>query len=226
MPGIEAARPDLRLLLDREVERRLEQMGKSNRARALLAIGRRPALPEPVRGVEAGFVLRLDQPLALARDPPQHGIDEAAREGLPAARQRHRLADRGVRRGLEEQQLDRAEPEQIAHPDRLGRRPQEALEHGINLAEPAQRGRRQQARVRPVTRRKQALPRVAGQDVVERPLLAEHEIEHIERDPAGAVRDRARRGRHRIERDAQAAGWSIGRPARACSISRAVAAAP
>jgi hypothetical protein len=203
---LEPARPDFGLLLDRKVERRLEQMGKGDAPGALLAIGFRPALPEPVRAIEAGGILRLEQPRAIAGGPAEHGIREPAREALAAARQRHRLGDRGVRRRAQKQELDRAQPEQVADPERLGRRPQEGLEDGIDLTEPAERGRDQQAGMRAVARGEQVELRMAGERLVKRAVLTEHPIEHVEREPAGADRGDARLPLHAQARGAQAAG--------------------
>jgi len=82
---------------------------------------------------------------------------------------------------------------------------QEGLEHGIDLAQAAERGRDQQAGVRPVARGELPELRLAGEHLVERPPLAQHPVEHIEREPAGADRGRALRGHGRGRRP-QAAG--------------------
>ena len=57
---------------------------------------------------------------AFARDPPQHGVDQSLGEAVRTAGQGHGLGHRGVRRGVQEQKLGGAEPEQVVHADRFG----------------------------------------------------------------------------------------------------------
>ena len=65
---------------------------------------------------------------AFARDPPQHGVDQALGVAMRAAGQRHGLGHGGVGRGVQEQELRGAEPEQVVHADRLGARTHEPVE--------------------------------------------------------------------------------------------------
>ncbi len=190
-------------------------------ASGCLAVGRAPGLPEPLGRVDAGGVLRRDHCLAFARDPAEHGVGEPAGEAFGAARQGHRLGHRGVRRSLEKQELRRAEAEDVPNSDGLRRRAQKAIEQGVDLPEPAQGGRQQQSGEGAIAGGQGAEPRMAGEGLIERALLAQDPVEHVERQPA-----RADRGRHGARAGAQAAGWSRRRPSRTCRISAVVSAGP
>ena len=103
-------------------------MGVGYGMRDRLAVRGAPALPQPVRRVQAGGVLARQILLAFARDPPQHGIDQTLGVAMRTAGQRHGLGHGGVRRGVQEQELRGAEPEQVVHADGLGARAHEPVE--------------------------------------------------------------------------------------------------
>ena len=193
----EPRRPVLGIGLHGEIERRLGEMGLGDRHARPARRTPPPALPEPVRRVQPGRVLARQILLAFARDPPQHGVDQALGEGVRAAGQRHGLGHRGVRRGVEEQELRGAEPEQVVHADGLGARTHEPVEQSVDLAEPAQHGGDQQAGERPVPRVEKGKRRVPGERLVQRARLAQHPVEHVQRDQARAHRAGHGRGLRR-----------------------------
>ena len=115
---LQPRRPAFRIVLDREIQRRLHQMGGGDGAGRRLAIGGGPALREPRRGVLPRIGYR---PLAV--EPAQQGIGQAlvARERPQARDQIDGLADGGMGRGAEEEQLAGAQPQRIGHGAGLGR---------------------------------------------------------------------------------------------------------
>ena len=95
---VQAAGPEIGVGARREVERRLDQVRGGDGARRLFAIGRRPALPQPLWRVEAGRIAVAQHRHALARDAAQHGVGQALEMGQAALRQLHRCIDGGMRR--------------------------------------------------------------------------------------------------------------------------------
>ena len=96
--------------LDREIQRRLHQMGGGDGPRRRLAIGDGPALRQPRRDILPRIGRR---PLAV--EPAQHGIGQAlvAGERAQAGDQLDGLAHGGMGRGAEEEQLAGAQPQRI-----------------------------------------------------------------------------------------------------------------
>ena len=111
-----------------EVQRRLVLVGERDGAR----LGA-PGGPEPGGGVEARAV-ELGQRRRSGRgDAAQHGVHQAGEGVQPAgARQGDGGGDRGVRRGVEQQQAGGAEAQDVAH--RVGRR---LLEEWVPARRPA-----------------------------------------------------------------------------------------
>jgi hypothetical protein len=79
--------------------------------RRLCSIGFFPAHQQPLRGVERGRVEAGDELPALARDAPQHRVDQTgiARRMVLGLDQPHREIDRRVVCHIEPQNLRRAE---------------------------------------------------------------------------------------------------------------------
>ncbi len=184
---IQPVRPERCLsgILQHDIERRLGEMRVGDLPRRLLAIVSRPGVPEPVRRVEPGGVLRLDQGRALAGDAAEHRVGEAAKR--PLAHQADRLGEGGVRRCLEKQQLRHAEPERVAGDERLVRqRMLQAMgDDGIDLAETAQRGRDQQPGETEIRRRERLHARRGLQRLVQRLEASENAAEDVSGQATG-----------------------------------------
>ena len=90
-------------------------MGLGDGPAACLAVRLAPALPEPVRGIEAGRVERGDR-FPFAGGPAQHRVDEPAigREPRPFG-QGHGARHRRMGGRAEEGELAEAEPQQVLH---------------------------------------------------------------------------------------------------------------
>ena len=206
--------------LDREIERRLDQMRLGDRARDRLAVGRASssatASPACSGGRRPGCARRSLPSRATRRST---ALTRPLAKRVRAAGQRHGLGHGGMRRRVQEQQLRGAQAEQVVHADRLRARAHEPLEQSVDLAEPAQRGGHQQAGERPIARGRGA-PAPGGRRTSRR---------------AGAPRPapgRARRARSGARSPggpwsrAQAAGWSSRSPSSTRRISAVVSAGP
>ena len=155
-------------------------MGLRHRPRRVFAEGFDPALPKPVGGVEPRRLLRLAKPVSLAGEAAQNGIGEPAiapRGGC--AQQRYRLVHSRVGRGAQEQDVGGAQPERVQRRCRAARqRPlDEDGEQGVDLAEAAERGRRQVSDQRPVARLERREAVRVGESLVQRAAMAEHGVE-------------------------------------------------
>ena len=186
--SVEPRRPAGGVVLDRDIERRLGEMCLRNRARHRAAVAVGPALPQPIRRVEARRVLGGDERRSLAGEAPQQRVDQTLeRPAGVRSGERDRAVDRGVRRRVEEQELAGAEPEDQPHDARLGRQRlgQAVVDRRVDLAQTAQRGGDQQPREGAVARIQPRQPGMVGDRVVERPALRQHGIEQIERRGTG-----------------------------------------
>ena len=167
--------------LDPDVERRLAQCGLGDAARGLGAIGGCPPLPQPVRDVETHAILAGENVRPALGDAPQHGVDEFGEAMRPA------VAPRGLDGEIDDRVRGHAETDELGgagEQDRpqaalVGRqRPlEEAPEHELELALPAQRGRCHRPRQRPVAGLQRGMlgpRRLLRQHLLQRPLVHEH----------------------------------------------------
>ena len=121
--AVELGRPEFRIAFHREVERRLLPVGRGDRVRGCAAVGRGPARHQPVGRVERRHIERGERGFAVARQPPQHRIDQSgiARGVAVGLHQPHRKIDRGMVGHVEKQNLRGAEQERGLDPRRLRR---------------------------------------------------------------------------------------------------------
>ena len=184
----ELCRPDFRVALHREIERRLVAVGGGDGVRGRRAVSRGPARHQPVGRVERRQCRARRAVRAFARDAPQHRVDQAgkARRVPVGLRQPHRKIDGGVIGHVEKQDLRGAEKQRGLDARRLRR--QAAFEQRpmqmAQGAEPAQHGRDQRARERAVAilERGELARRV--EQLVERAAAAQHAVEDIGGDAA------------------------------------------
>ena len=171
------------------------KLAAAMRAGFVGAVMLRPAREQPLRRVERQRVEIGEVAFAFARDPPQHGIDEAriARGVFLALHQTHREIDGGVIGHIEKKDLRGAEQQGRVHARDFRR--QRTFQHGadnaLERAEPAQHGRRQHAHQRAVAvfERLQR-QRMLLELVVERAASPQHAFKNIGRDlPRGQARD-------------------------------------
>ena len=129
-----------------------------------------------------------DQFGAFDAEAPQNGVDQPLmRQKTAAMRQIDTRRHRRVRRGAQKQQLRDAETQDVMNRRRTRRqRGAEARRNQrIDLTEPSQRGRDEQAGECPVSSRQQLHCRIVVDRVVERALAAEHRTEELERNISG-----------------------------------------
>lgn len=188
--GLELRGPALRVALDREIERRLLEIGFGDGARRSNAIRARPALPEPLGRGEPRCILASDEGLALLAQAAQHRVDEALEAApLDPFGELDRLAHRGMGRDLEEEELGRPQAQEMARGRRLGReRAGEAMgDERVDLAQAAQRGRHHEMDEGAVARLESCEAAIALEYLGESAPLVEHLAQKLERY-------RARRG--------------------------------
>ena len=105
----------LRIGARREVERRLLEVGFGDGPAARVAVSLGPALPEPVRRVEAGRVELCDRAV-FAGGPTQHCVDKSPVGRKPRSFcERDGARHRRVRRRLQEGELGDTEPKHVLH---------------------------------------------------------------------------------------------------------------
>ena len=161
----EPLRPRARALtagLEADVEGGLAQARVGDAACRIRAVGRTPALPQPIGNVETRAVLGGQQSRPALGDAPQDGVDQLD-EAIGAAiapRDLHGQIDDGVGRHAEAQEL--GGPGKQNRPQaalvRRQRPLQEGRQHMLQLTLPAQHG----GRHRPGER---AVPRLHGGDL-------------------------------------------------------------
>ncbi len=162
-------------------------MGRGDGTRACLAPIGGPARPQPVgridpRGIEA----RRDR-LAFARDAAEHRVDElvVALGAWVVLGERHGEVDGRVRRRLEEDELRRGRQQDRIERAGFLRKPalEKAAEHMVELTLAPEAHRHDGAGQRAVARRQVehgALVEGAAQDVVERLLLLQNRGEQLD----------------------------------------------
>ena len=145
----EALRPHVGIAFHGEIERRLVRVRGCDRARGLFAVMIGPARHQPWRRIERKRIEGREHGFAFARDPAQHGIDEAGitRGMFLGLHQTHREIDGGVIGYIEKQDLRRAEQQSRVRARDFRR--QRTFEHAVGYVfqrpEPPQYGRRQHA---------------------------------------------------------------------------------
>ena len=159
-----------------------------------LAVSRGPALEQPARRVRAARrpgprAASVPSAATLRSTALSIGTSRAcARCGQP-----HRLADRGVGRRAEEEELGAAEPEHVGDARRLRAVAEEGQDGLVDLPEAPQHGRDQEAGEGAVAHRQPLEAAVLLEHLVERPRLGgQHLVEHVERHLAGRDRGRPR----------------------------------
>ena len=123
-PSAKAFGPQRRIAFHREIERRFTGIRGGDGVRGGLAISRNPARHQPFRRVEIGRI-EFRQPCgAFAREPAQHGIDQARISRGVAVRlhQADGKIDRRMIGHVEEQDLCGADQQRRLHARHLLRR--------------------------------------------------------------------------------------------------------
>ena len=191
-------------------------VGDRDRARSLRPVIRHPARHQPIGGVERGGIEGGEVVSAVARQPPQHCVDEAgiARGVAVGLDQAHGEVDGSVVRHFEPEDLCGADQQGDFDPGCVGGKAarEPAAEEMAQRTEPAQRRRHQGAHQRPVAIRqggKLRMRRAVLELLVERPAAAQDAVEDIGGDAprgkagrvnAGCARDRALDGQERHPR--------------------------
>ena len=186
--GAQTLGPAGRVLPDGDVDGGFAQVRLGDAAAGVLAVGRRPRLPQPVGGVETGRVVFFQQGAALSAETPEHGVDQGLVGTVAAARrQRDAGVDGRVRRRFEEQKLAHTEAQDVLHRPCLGgqRAVQAVIDEGVDLAQAAQRRGHQVAGQGTVAGVQPCQPRMVVDRLVQRPLAAENGAEKIEGKGAG-----------------------------------------
>ncbi len=176
------------IVLHRQIERGFLPVGEGDRARGLRAVGPHPARHQPLRRIERDRVDGGEELRALARDAPQHRVDQAgiARRASVGLHQAYRKVDGGVVGGFEPQDLRGADEQDGFDPRRVGGKLEPVAEEMAQRTEPAQHHRHQGAHQRAVAMRKRCEIRVRRPIVklfVERAVAAQHAVEDVDRDP-------------------------------------------
>ena len=179
-------RPMLGIALGRDIQRRFPQRGFRDGARQRLTIGGRPALPQPVGNVQAHGILRRRDLQPALRNTAQHGVRQAVEPAC--ARIGPRLLDSQIdhrmRGDAEKHELRRRRIQD--RPQRATVRRQrtidERIDDGIELAEAAHHGRRDQARQSAIIggqRTVRCVTRCPRQRVVKRATLGQDGSDQI-----------------------------------------------
>ena len=153
----------------REVEWRLAHMGLGDGPAGCLAVGFRPAIPEPVRGIEAGRV-ELGDCAVLAAGAAQHRVDQPSIGREPrSVRERDGARHCRMGRRFQEGELADSEAQHVLHrpPPRRQGTVHQTRQKGVDLAEQAERGEQQQPRKGCVARGKRVRPRRGGERLVQ-----------------------------------------------------------
>ena len=108
-PARQSLGPQLRIAFDGEVERRLDEMRRADRMRAVLAPIGHPARPQPIRRIDPRRIEARGDSLALGCHAPEHGVGELAVALGPGIilGERHSKVDSRMRRRLQEDELRR-----------------------------------------------------------------------------------------------------------------------
>ena len=188
----QALRPALRVVLHRQIERRLVAVHPREGARGIVTVVANPARHQPGGRIQACGIEVGERGRGIARDPPQHRIDEAdiARAAAVGLGEPYRKIDGRMIRHVHEQELGGAH--QKDRLDARGVARVTAVERGgeqmPQCPEAPERGRDQHAHERAIAvgKRGQGRMRVlAAEMIVERAMMAQHAVEDVDGDAAG-----------------------------------------
>ena len=169
------------IVLYREVERRVGIMRFGDGAGGNLAIGTRPALEEPVRRVEMRHVEAGEQRVAFAVRAPENGVHQRLEMlgNAAGACAFHGHTDGGMGCDAHEEKFGKSDAQNVAYV--AGARGQglfkETVQHVVDAAEAAQRGRGDGAGKGTVARFASSQPaarRFFGESFVERAALLQN----------------------------------------------------
>ena len=150
----ELRRPKFGLAFCRQIERRLAPIGGSDAAGGCLTVSLDPARHQPLRGVDGDGVERHQMRSAFARDPTEHGVDQAGIAGPMAVRlhQTDGQIDGRMVGHVEEEDLRGADQERALDARRFLRQTafEENADEMAQRAEPPQHHRDQRSRQRPI----------------------------------------------------------------------------